>query len=228
MRILVAEDEIALASALKKIFEKSNYSADVVHNGVDAIEYIKSGNYDAVILDLMMPELDGMEVIKRVRAAKNDIPILVLSAKTEIDDIVLGLDSGANDYMPKPFDARELVARVRAMTRVQTSTNDSKLCFGNVTLDRATYKLSTENGSIRLANKEFQIMEMLLKNPGHVITSDRLMERIWGLDGLTEMNVIWVYISYLRRKLLTLGADITIKSIRNSGYTVEMAEEDNV
>lgn len=228
MRILVAEDEIALASALKKIFEKSNYSADVVHNGVDAIEYIKSGNYDAVILDLMMPEIDGMEVIKRVRAAKNDIPILVLSAKTEIDDIVLGLDSGANDYMPKPFDARELVARVRAMTRVQTSTNDSKLCFGNVTLDRATYKLSTENGSIRLANKEFQIMEMLLKNPGHVITSDRLMERIWGLDGLTEMNVIWVYISYLRRKLLTLGADITIKSIRNSGYTVEMAEEDNV
>lgn len=228
MRILVAEDEIALASAIRKILEKNNYSADIVHNGVDTIEYIKSGNYDAVILDLMMPELDGMEVIRRVRAAKNDIPILVLSAKTDIEDIVLGLDSGANDYMPKPFDARELIARVRAMTRVQTSTNDSKLCFGNVTLDRATYKLYTESGSIRLANKEFQIMEMLLKNPGHVITSDCLMERIWGLDGLTEMNVIWVYISYLRRKLLTLGADITIKSIRNSGYTVEMAEEANV
>ena len=220
MRILLAEDERPLARAVVKILEKSNYAADAVYDGEDALAYILSGNYDAAVLDIMMPKMDGITVLQKVRAAGNRIPILMLTAKAEIDDKVLGLDSGANYYLTKPFDAKELLASIRAITRAQ-STADSKLTFGNITLDRATYALSSPTGSFRLANKEFQMMEFFLSNPRNVISAERFMEKIWGYDSETEQNVVWVYISYLSKKLNALHADVEIKAIRNVGYALE-------
>lgn len=220
MRILFAEDEISLAKAVVRILEKNNYSADAVHNGVDALNYLETGNYDAAILDIMMPKMDGITVLKKLRESGNPIPVIMLTAKSEVDDKVLGLDSGANDYLTKPFDAKELLARIRVMTRTQTSVN-SKLHFGNITLDRATFELSSPTGNFRLANKEFQMMEILMSDPQHLISTERLMERIWGYDADAEINVVWVYISYLRKKLTALHANIQIKATRNAGYSLE-------
>ncbi len=220
MRILLAEDERSLARVLVKIFEKSNYSADAVHNGEDALSYLETGNYDVVILDVMMPKMDGITALKKLRASGNQIPVLMLTAKSEIDDKVLGLDCGANYYLTKPFDSKELLAAVRAITRVETQVS-SKISFGNVTLDRSTYEISSPTGSFRLANKEFQMMELLISNPHHIIPAERFMEKIWGYDAEAEINVVWVYVSYLRKKLTALHADITIKSYRNSGYSLE-------
>lgn len=220
MRILFAEDEISLAKAVVRILEKNNYSADAVHNGVDALNYLETDNYDAAILDIMMPKMDGITVLKKLRESGNPIPVIMLTAKSEVDDKVLGLDSGANDYLTKPFDTKELLARIRAMTRTQASVN-SKLHFGNITLDRATFELSSPTGNFRLANKEFQMMEILMSDPQHLISTERLMERIWGYDADAEINVVWVYISYLRKKLTALHANIQIKATRNAGYSLE-------
>ena len=220
MRILLAEDELPLARALLKIFEKNNCSADAVHNGRDALCYLESGSYDAAVLDVMMPELDGISALKKLRSEGNDIPVLILTAKSDIDDRVLGLDSGANYYLTKPFDAKELMAALRAITR-SPAEHDSKLYCGNICLDRASYELSSPSGSFRLANKEFQMLEMLLANPHSLISAERFMEKIWGLDSDTEMNVVWVYISYLRKKLTALKADVQIKASRNAGYILE-------
>lgn len=220
MRLLLAEDERSLSKAIIKILEKNNYTADAVYNGMDALSYLESGNYDAAILDIMMPEMNGITVLKELRARGNGIPIIILTAKSEIDDRVLGLDSGANDYLTKPFDTRELLARIRAMTRTRTAA-DSKMSFGNVTLDRATFELSSPSGNFRLANKEFQIMEILMSNPRRLISTERLMERIWGYDSDAEINVVWVYISYLRKKLGALCANIQIRATRNAGYSLE-------
>lgn len=224
MRILLAEDEKALAKAIVKIFEKNNYSADAVYDGEEALAYIESGNYDVAVLDIMMPKLDGISVLKKVRASGNRIPILMLTAKSEIEDRVLGLDSGANDYLPKPFDTRELLARIRAITRTKEET-DTKLGFGNITLDRATFELSSPTGSFRLANKEYQMMECFLSNPRRIISAEQFMEKIWGYDSDAEINVVWVYISYLRKKLTALGADIAIKASRNAGYSLEVCDD---
>lgn len=220
MRILLAEDERSLARALLKIFEKNHYSADAVHNGEDALSYLQAGNYDVAVLDIMMPKMDGITVLKRVRAAGNSIPILLLTAKAEIDDKVLGLDSGANYYLTKPFDTKELLAALRAITRTRDEV-DSRLSVGNITLDRATFELASPFGSFRLANKEFQLMELLMANPHQIIPAERLMEKIWGFDSEAEINVVWVYISYLRKKLAALHADIAIKASRNAGYSLE-------
>ena len=220
MRVLLAEDEKALSKILVTIFEKNNYSIDPVYNGEDALEYLLSGNYDAAVLDIMMPKMDGITVLKKARSAGCDIPILMLTAKGEVEDKVLGLDSGANDYLPKPFDTKELLARVRAITRSRTVT-DNKLRMGNVTLDRSTFELTAADGSLRLANKEFQMMEFLMSNPGHLISAERFMEKIWGYDSDVEINVVWVYISNLRKKLEAIGADITVKASRNAGYSLE-------
>ena len=220
MRLLLAEDERSLSRALVTILEKSNYTVDAVYNGEDALTFLQTGSYDAAILDIMMPKMDGITVLKRLRAQENPIPIIMLTAKAEIDDKVLGLDSGANDYLTKPFDTRELLARIRAMTRSQKAA-DSRLTFGNVMLDRATFEISSPAGSFRLANKEFQMMEMLMSNPQQLISTERFMEKIWGYDSDTEINVVWVYISYLRKKLVALGADIQIKATRNAGYSLE-------
>lgn len=172
-------------------------------------------------MDIMMPKIDGITVLRTIRSRENFIPVLLLTAKSEVDDKVEGLDAGANDYLAKPFHAKELLARIRAMTRTQTTQADSKLHFGNVTLDRATFELSTAAGSFRLANKEFQMLEFMMSNPNHVISSERFMEKIWGYDSDAEISVVWVYISYLRKKLTALHADIQIKATRNVGYSLE-------
>ncbi|MDO4420249.1 MAG: response regulator transcription factor [Ruminococcus sp.] len=220
MRILLAEDERALSKALIKIFEINNYSADAVYNGEDALAYLESDNYDVLVLDVMMPQIDGIEVLKRIRAKGNNIPVLVLTAKAEVDDKVLGLDSGANDYLTKPFDTKELLARIRTITRSRSSY-DSSIKFGNITLNRATFELSSDTKSYRLANKEFQMIEMFMSNPRQLISVERFMEKIWGFDSEAEINVVWVYVSYLRKKLKALNANVYIKASRNAGYTLE-------
>ncbi|MBE6984161.1 MAG: response regulator transcription factor [Ruminococcaceae bacterium] len=221
MRILLAEDEFSLAKALVKILEKNCYAVDAVYNGEDALSYLTSGSYDAAILDIMMPKLDGISVLKQARQSGIGIPILMLTAKAEIDDKVLGLDSGANDYLTKPFDTKELLARLRVMTRTQRAC-ETKLSFGNIALDQATFELSSPYGSFRLANKEFQIMQILMRNPQNLVSTERFMEMVWGYDAEAEINVVWVYISYLRKKLTALNADIHIKATRNSGYSLEI------
>lgn len=224
MRILLAEDENALAKALVKIFEKNNYSVDSVDNGEDAFDYIKAGEYDVVILDVMMPRADGITVLKKIRAEGNQVPVLILSAKSETEDKVLGLDSGANYYLTKPFDTKELLATIRAITRIRVS-NDTKMNFGNITLDRATFELSSPTGSFRLANKEFQMLEMFMINPRCVISAEKFMEKVWGFDTEAEINVVWVYVSYLRKKLTALNANVQIKALRNVGYLMEEADD---
>lgn len=222
MRILLAEDEKSLSRAICKIFEKNHYCVDAVYNGEDALAYLQTGDYDAAILDIMMPKMDGITVLKNLRAGGSLVPVLILTARAETDDKVLGLDSGANYYLTKPFDTKELLAAVRAITRGQ-GVADTKLSFGNITLDRATFELSSLAGSFRLANKEFQMMEMFMSNPRHLISAERLMEKIWGFDSETEISVVWVYISYLRKKLTALHANVVIKASRNAGYCLEEA-----
>lgn len=221
MRLLLAEDEKALSKALVTILERNNYSVDAVNDGQAALDYLEADNYDGVILDIMMPKVDGITVLKTIRSKGSQIPILMLTAKAEVDDKVLGLDAGANDYLTKPFHSQELLARIRAMTRTQTTQTDSRLQMGNVTLNCATFELSTPAGSFRLANKEFQVLELLMRNPHSLIASERLLERIWGYDSEAEINVVWVYISYLRKKLSALQANIQIKATRNAGYSLE-------
>lgn len=223
MRILLAEDELSLSRALVKIFEKNHYSADAVRNGLDALEYLETGNYDVAVLDIMMPGMDGITVLKTLRARGNNIPVLFLTAKAEVDDKVLGLDSGASYYLTKPFETPELLAGLRAITRSQTSA-DSRLYFGNLTLDRASYELSSPTGSFRLANKEFQMLELLMSNPHRLISAERFMEKIWGFDSNAEINVVWVYISYLRKKFNALEANVIIRASRNAGYSLEISE----
>lgn len=224
MRILLAEDEKALSRAVVKIFERNNYSIDAVYDGQEAFDYLEAGNYDCAVLDIMMPKVDGITVLKRIRAAGSSLPVLMLTAKSEIDDKVLGLDSGANYYLTKPFDAKELLAAVRAITRSSAEV-DTKLSVGNITLDRSTFELASPAGSIKLANKEYQMLEMLMSKPKNVISVDTFMERIWGYDTDTESNVVWVYISYLRKKLTSLNANVKIKALRNAGYSLEITEE---
>lgn len=222
MRILFAEDERSLSRAVTALLEKNNYSVDPVYDGEEALAYLDAGNYDAVILDIMMPKLDGLEVLRRLRERSAPIPVLLLTARSEVEDKVTGLDAGANDYLTKPFSTAELLARIRAMTRSQAGGQvTSRLALGNITLDQATFELSSPHGSFRLANKEFQMMELLLRNPRQLIPTERFVERIWGYDSDVELNVVWVYISYLRKKLAALKADIQIKATRNAGYSLE-------
>ena len=220
MKLLLAEDERSLARAIAHILEKNCCSTDTVFDGETALKYLENGDYDGAILDIMMPKLDGISVLKALRSQGNPIPVLLLTAKSEIDDKVLGLDSGANDYLTKPFDTRELLARIRAMIRSGKSA-DSRLTLGNITLNRANYELSSPCGSFHLANKEFQMMELLMANPRQLISPDRFLEKIWGYDTEAEINVVWVYISYLRKKLTALRSDISIRAVRNAGYLLE-------
>ena len=224
MRILIVEDEKALSRVLVKIFEKNYYSVDTVYNGQEALDYIATGNYDIVLMDVMMPVMDGITALKKIRADGNQIPVLLLTAKSEVDDKVMGLDSGANYYITKPFDTKELLAAVRAITRKEEQT-DNRLHFGNITLDTSTYELASDTDSVKLTNKEFQMMEIFMSNPKILVSADTLMERIWGYDSDSEINVVWAYISYLRKKLKNLNAKFTIKSSRNSGYSLELTDD---
>lgn len=221
MRLLLAEDETELSKAIATMLKRSNYSVDAVYNGQDALDYLMAGNYDGAILDIMMPKMDGITVLKKLRAQGNAVPVLMLTAKAEIDDRVNGLDSGADDYLTKPFSMKELLARIRAMTRRQTDTTCSVLSFGNIRLDQVSFMLSSPKDSLRLSNKEFQLLEMLMVNPGQIIPVDRFMEKIWGFDSDAEQNVVWVYLSYLRKKLSALDANVSIKAVRGLGYTLE-------
>ena len=222
MRLLYAEDEKSLARAVSAILVRNNYSVDVVHDGQSALDYLETGNYDGAILDVMMPKADGFEVLRRMRARGDSTPVLLLTARSEIDDRVAGLDSGANDYLTKPFDMKELLARIRAMTRVLSVQPDKTLSFGAVTLDCASYDLRGPGGSTKLAGKEFQMMEMLMRDPRKLVSTEAFMDRIWGYDSEAELNIVWVYISTLRKKLKGIGADIEIKAQRGAGYYLEV------
>lgn len=224
MRLLLAEDEKALSRALKAILERDGYMVDAVYDGQAALDCLDTGSYDGAVLDIMMPALDGIEVLRRLRARGDLLPVLLLTAKSETDDKVQGLDSGANDYLTKPFAVRELLARVRAMTRAHSAQTDSRLTLGNITLDRATFALSSPTGSFRLANREFQMLEMLLCSLGHVIPEDRFMERIWAQEGYTETSVVRIYISYLQKKLKALHASVRIRTVQKAGYVLEVEE----
>lgn len=225
MRLLLAEDERELSKALVSILKHNNFTVDAVYDGEEALEFLAAEVYDGVILDIMMPKKDGITVLKEVRASGNAVPILMLTAKSEVDDKVLGLDSGANDYLTKPFAAAELLARIRSMTRRQGVAQDNKLRYGNVVLDRATYELTADENTARLNNKEFQMMEMLMSSPKVAISVERFMDKIWGWESEAEINVVWVYISALRKKLKEIGAKAVITANRNVGYSLVIAEE---
>lgn len=220
MRLLLAEDEKELSDALVTVLKYNHYSVDAVYDGEAALEYLQAADYEGVILDIMMPKMDGIQVLTRVRQSGNQVPILMLTAKAEVDDKVLGLDKGANDYLTKPFAMKELLARIRAMTRGREEA-DHTLRYGNITLDRATFELKGPGAVFRLANKEYQMMEMFLANPRQLISTDRFLEKIWGYDSEAEPQVVWVYISYLRKKLAAVQADVQIKAARNAGYSLE-------
>ncbi len=225
MRILLAEDEIELSNALVAILKHNNYSVDTVYNGRDAVDYIETGVYDCAVLDVMMPVMDGISALKEIRSKKIDIPVLILTAKSEIDDKVYGLDSGANDYLTKPFATKELLARLRVLTRKSNSDLGNEIVFSNMHLDREDFKLSVGNNVLRLNNKEFQMLEMFMQNPNKVISVDMFMEKIWGFDSDSEINVVWVYISNLRKKLASVNAKVKIKVSRNLGYYLEKTDD---
>ena len=224
MRLLLAEDETELSKALCAILKHNNYSVDAVYNGREALDAALSGNYDGIILDIMMPELDGLFVLRSIRAAGVSSPVLILTARGELEDKIEGLDAGADDYLSKPFQMGELLARIRAMTRRKSEFAPGVLTYENLTLDRAAYKLVCGGAALRLGNREYQMIEMLMSNPGRLIPTEEFMERIWGNDSEAEINVVWVYISYLRKKLASIGAAVEIKAARGVGYSLSPKE----
>ena len=224
MRLLLAEDEKELSKALCAILKHNNYSVDAVFNGQDALDYGLCENYDGIILDIMMPKMNGLDVLKELRANGISTPVLMLTAKAEVDDRILGLDLGADDYLTKPFSMGELLARLRAITRRKSEFLPNLLTSGNLSLNRETFELSVGDNSVRLGNKEFQMMEMLMSNAGRLISTEQFMERIWGYETEAEINVVWVYISYLRKKLSNVGSNLEIKAVRGVGYTLEEAK----
>lgn len=221
MRILIAEDEIEIARGLKFLLEKNKFSVDIVHNGKDALDYFHCAEYDAIVLDIMMPQMSGLEVLSRIRKEKSGIPVMMLTAKAEIEDKVTGLEMGADDYLPKPFASREFIARVKALTRRSAGYSDSILSFGKVKLDCNRYELSCGMETARLNNKEFQLAQLFLRNPHYVFSTNHLMDKVWGQDSEADMDVVWTYIGFLRKKLKGLNANIEIKTVRGVGYSLE-------
>ncbi len=221
MRVLVADDEPEMTMALEALLRREHYSVDVVNDGQDALDYGLAENYDCLILDIMMPKLDGIQVLQALRAKNISTPVLLLTAKSQIEDRVAGLDSGADDYLPKPFDHRELIARVRALTRRGGEYTPSVLTVGNTSLDCSTFELKCGASCIRLGNKEFQMLELLMRQAGRLISTEQFMEHIWGYDSEAEINVVWAYISYLRRKLEAVGSNVRIAARRGQGYLLE-------
>lgn len=221
MRLLIADDDKDITKALTALLAHNNFSADAVHNGNDAYDYCLEGNYDGMILDIMMPGMNGLEVLRALRQAGNKTPILLLSAKGELDDRVNGLDAGADDYLPKPFAATELLARVRAMLRRKENYQSELLQFEGMTLDLSTFELHFAGNSTRLVSREFQMLQLLMQSPGTIITTDQFMEKIWGWDSDVEVSVVWVYISNLRKKIEKMKAPVIIKAIRGVGYCLE-------
>ena len=224
MRVLIADDEEELTAVLEALLHRENYSVDVVHDGQDALDYGLADNYDCLVLDIMMPKLDGLQVVSALRAQNVSTPVLLLTAKGQVEDRIAGLDSGADDYLPKPFHNGEFLARVRALTRRGQVYTPSVLTAGNVRLDCSTFELQCGGSAIRLGSKEFQMLELLMRQQGRVISAEQFMERVWGYDSEAEISVVWAYISYLRRKLEAVGADVRIATRRGFGYLLEEAK----
>lgn len=222
MRILLAEDEVAMSEAVVDILDYHHYAVDAVYNGADALDYARSQNYDGIILDIMMPRMDGIEVLRRLRSEGNRTPVLLLTAKGEVEDRIRGLDAGADDYLPKPFAMGELLARLRAMLRRRESYVPDVQELGNVALDPARFELRCGGRVQSLSKLEYQIMELLMRNPGMTFSAETLLERVWGCDSDAGVGAVWVYISYLRKKLTALGADLEIASRRGLGYSLEV------
>ena len=222
MRILIAEDERNLAEALSVFFEKNQFSVDTVFDGQAAYDYAVSGGYDAIILDVMMPKLDGVEVLRRLRAERIRTPVMMLTAKAQKDDRITGFNAGADDYLPKPFEPDELICRVRAMLRRAGDYKPTALTYADLTLDAATGRLSCREQAVRLSGREFQVMELFLRTPQVVLSAERILERVWGWDSDAEINVVWVHISNLRKKLKNLGSRVSIYANRGMGYVLEV------
>ena len=223
MKLLLAEDEIAMSEAVVDILNYHKYSVDAVYDGEDALYYARSQRYDGIILDVMMPKLDGLSVLRQLRRENNATPVLLLTARSEVEDRIGGLDAGADDYLPKPFVMGELLARVRAMLRRRESYMPDVLRVGNVELDPSRFMLSVGGESVSLSRLEYQLMELFMRNPGLTFPAEALLERVWGCNSDAEVGSVWVYISYLRKKLTTLGANVELRSRRGLGYSLEVA-----
>lgn len=221
MRLLIAEDDPKLLKTLMHIFQLNNYTADGVDNGVDAFEYASSGEYDGLVIDVMLPQMDGITLLRKLRLNGITTPTLFLTARSEIEQRIEGLDAGADDYLPKPFSTGELLARVRAMLRRKDNFIPDMLAFGKLFLNRSTYELVCENQTQPLSGKEFQIMEMLMQNSAAIVTTEQLITHIWGWDTNVDTSVLWVHISNIRKKLDCLSSPVIIKFVRNAGYTLE-------
>lgn len=221
MRILIAEDDPKLRKSLVHIFEMNHYAVDGVDNGVDAFDFASSGEYDGLVLDIMMPGMDGVTLLGRLRASGITTPALFLTARTEIDQRIEGLDAGADDYLPKPFSTGELLARVRAMLRRRDNFTPDLLTFEGLTLNRSTYELLCDGRTQALSGKEFQVMEMLMQSRGVIVTAEQLITHVWGWNTDVDMSVVYVHVSNIRKKLDQLGAQLTIKFVRNAGYLLE-------
>ena len=224
-KILIVEDEKSIAHFISTILTTNGYETILAKTGTEAMTMLSSHCPDLVILDLGLPDMDGIEVLKRTRAAGKRLPIIMLTAKSEVSDKVEGLDAGANDYLTKPFAAKELLARIRAITRAATAIDSTTLSVGNVRLDTAACTLVGPEGEEHLANREYQLMELFMRNAGTRMPTERLMLEVWGEDAPEGANVVWVYISYLRKKLTALGANVAIRASRNQGYSLEVVEE---
>ena len=223
MRILIVEDERRLAEALVQIMEEQRYQAEAVFDGADGLDYALSGQYDVIVLDVMLPKLDGFEVARRLRCAHVSTPILMLTARDEIPDKISGLDCGADDYMTKPFDIGELLARVRALTRRQGDVSGETLSVADLTLNLSTRTLSRGEKSVRLGFKEFEVLRLLMATARAVVPKEDIIARVWGMDSNAEDNNVEVYVSFLRKKLLFLGSDVSIGTVRKVGYYLEAA-----
>ena len=225
MKILLAEDERDLSSTICRILKANNFDVDPVYDGQEAIDYLEYGNYDIFVCDVMMPKKDGFTVVKEVRAKGNNIPILILTARAEIDDKVLGLDSGADDYLTKPFVIKELLARVRALLRRNGEIKEA-YHIGNITLSHDSFSLTGPKATLHLTNTEYKMMEYLIANRGVLLSTERLLENIWDYEADVELNIVWAYISALRKKLEQVGADHTIKALRGIGYQLVPIEKE--
>ncbi len=221
MKLLLVEDEIPLADALSEILKRNKYSVDAVYDGEDGLEYAKTGLYDCIVLDIMLPRMDGIQVLRKLRAAGFSTPVMLLTAKSEVEDIISGLDCGADDYLTKPFSTEELLARIRALTRRTGDVIPDCYQFHDLKLNMRSYALSTDSNSIKLSLKEYQIMEMLIANPRQIIPKERIIEKIWGFEKDVEYNNIEVYISFLRKKLSAISSAVQIKTARGIGYSLE-------
>ena len=221
MRILIAEDDPKLLKSLVHIFEMNHYAVDGVDNGNDAFDFASSDEYDGLVLDIMMPGMDGVTLLKKLREGGITTPALFLTARTEIDQRIEGLDAGADDYLPKPFSTGELLARVRAMLRRKDNFTPDLLTFEKLTLNRSTYELVFDGKTQALSGKEFQVMEMLMQNRGVIVTAEQLITHIWGWDTHVDTSVVWVHISNIRKKLDALSAPVSIRFVRNAGYVLE-------